>query len=174
MSLTHLLLTVLQLKNAKAALAYCCRGGVICEAHLCFHQGNSSTCDYPGLTVVSHMWQGERTVKLRAWSGTTTLPDWPEATLIKIAIKTYSNYRFGFSAFTCGINRPKFQITLKKRAVTDFIFFFCCVYTYFLILSLTFNFVYIEWQALIKHQTFTILHPHRKAHLRYHYSRHSH
>jgi hypothetical protein len=140
MSLTHLLVTVAPVKNAKAALAYCCRGGVICEARLCFHQGKSSPCDYPGLKVIMRMWQGGRTVKPRAWSF-TTLPDWPEAMLIKIATKTYSNYRCGFSAFTCGINRPKFKITSKERTVTDFVYLFIfCVYTYFSILSRTFNF----------------------------------
>jgi hypothetical protein len=35
MSLTHLLATVAPIKNAKAALAYCCRGSIICKAHLC-------------------------------------------------------------------------------------------------------------------------------------------
>jgi hypothetical protein len=55
MSLTHLLVTVVPVKNAKAALAYCCRGGATSEAHLCFHQGNSSPCDYPGLKVILRM-----------------------------------------------------------------------------------------------------------------------
>jgi len=137
MCLTHLLVTVVQVKNAKAALAYRCRGGIICEAHLCFHQGNSSPCDYPGLKVVLHVTGGKnrQAAGLILHDNTSRLT---RATLIKIATKTYSKYRCGFSAFTCGINRPKFQITLNKRAVTDFVYFlFCCVYTYFLILSRT-------------------------------------
>ena len=132
-SLTHLLVTVVPVKNAKAALAYCCSGGITYEAHLCFHQGNSSPCYYPGLKVKLRMWQGKSTVKPRAGSCTTTLPDWPEATLIKVATKTHSNYRCGFSAFTCGINRPKFKITPKETAVTANVvcFLLCCIYTYF-------------------------------------------
>ena len=53
--LTHLLVTVVPVKNVKAALAYCCTGGVICEAHLFFHQGNSSPCHYPGRKVILRM-----------------------------------------------------------------------------------------------------------------------
>ena len=43
MSLIHLIVKVVPVKkNAKAALAYCYRSGVICEVHLWFHQANSS------------------------------------------------------------------------------------------------------------------------------------
>jgi hypothetical protein len=70
------------------------------------------------------MWQGERTVQPRACSCTTKLAAWPEAILITTATKTYSNYRCGFSAFTCGINRHASKNNKKKRGSDGLRLFF--------------------------------------------------